>query len=562
MLVLLVMGLLVVGLLVMSAGPAVAQAVDRPSDERPTLEPLGPAESKTPRVPLELPEAPAPLPDSGAFASGLSIILSEIRVEGSTIFTPHEFSKVTRGFENRSMRASDLVDLTNALTQLYVDAGFVSSGASIPDQDLEGGVLRVEVIEARIVDVVVTGNRWQRASYLKSRLMAAMSQPVRVEDVEDQLQLLLQHPDIIRVAGKLVPGPQRGEDVLEIELEEKLPFGLSGTAANDNPPAIGSVRGVVRVEDRSLLGFADPIRADFEFAEGLTAQDVRYEFPISPYGTTLRARFRHTKSDVVQAPFDVANIEIETLSARIAVRHPVFLKPNSHLHLEAMFERRRSTTRLDGERISFVPGPKDGRSDVTLVRFVADAGWRSQDDVVAARSMLTWGFDAWGATNNSGDAPDGKYVSWLGQAQWAHRFPGWLRETQLIVRGDVQLASDALLSLEQIAVGGYRTVRGYRENLLVRDNAAIASAELRVPLVTGRFGSVELAPFYDWGTGWNENETRLPKTIRSAGIGLRFQFLENVHAYAYWAESLRNVPDTGDNIQEDGFHLGIMLRAF
>jgi hemolysin activation/secretion protein len=153
-------------------------------------------------------------------------------------------------------------------------------------------------------------------------------------------------------------------------------------------------------------------------------------------------------------------------------------------------------------------------------------------------------------------------VSWLGQAQWAHRFPSWLLETQLLVRGDVQLASDALLSLEQIAVGGYRTVRGYRENLLVRDNAAILSAELRIPLITGSAGSVELAPFYDWGTAWNENATPLPKSIRSAGVGLRFRLSDRVRAYAYWAKSLRDVRDTGENIQEDGFHLGITLRAF
>ena len=93
--------------------------------------------------------------------------------------------------------------------------------------------------------------------------------------------------------------------------------------------------------------------------------------------------------------------------------------------------------------------------------------------------------------------------------------PGWAsfsgarrltaRDLQLLFRLDIQLAADPLLPLEQVGVGGRYSVRGYRENQLVRDNALIASLESRIPLVRNRRWAdyVQVVPFVDVGRGWN-----------------------------------------------------------
>jgi len=102
--------------------------------------------------------------------------------------------------------------------------------------------------------------------------------------------------------------------------------------------------------------------------------------------------------------------------------------------------------------------------------------------VIAARSRFTFGIDALDATiHQSSSIPDGKFISWLGQFQYARILKTW--DMQLLFRTDAQVANQPLLPLEQIAVGGRYTVRGYREDLLVRDQALISSLELRVPIV-------------------------------------------------------------------------------
>ena len=67
----------------------------------------------------------------------------------------------------------------------------------------------------------------------------------------------------------------------------------------------------------------------------------------------------------------------------------------------------------------------------------------------------------------------------------------------------VQLSNDHLFPLEQIAVGGRYSVRGYREFTLIRDNAAMGSIEARCRSIRRRPGSIRsLAPFFDFGHGW------------------------------------------------------------
>lgn len=56
-------------------------------------------------------------------------------------------------------------------------------------------------------------------------------------------------------------------------------------------------------------------------------------------------------------------------------------------------------------------------------------------------------------------------------------------DTLLLVRGDVQLSTTSLVPLEQFSLGGFQNVRGYRQDLLLSDNGAFASAEVRLPIL-------------------------------------------------------------------------------
>jgi len=133
------------------------------------------------------------------------------------------------------------------------------------------------------------------------------------------------------------------------------------------------------------------------------------------------------------------------------------------------------------------------------------------------------------------------------------------------------MTNDPLMVLEQFAVGGRYTVRGYRENTLVRDSALVVSLEARVPLLRNvRWAdTLELAPFVDYGKPWNARPpNRDPQDIWSAGIGLRWAATLpwpvplRPQLEVYWGYPFRNIKTQGGNLQDRGLHLQFVIGAF
>ena len=178
----------------------------------------------------------------------------------------------------------------------------------------------------------------------------------------------------------------------------------------------------------------------------------------------------------------------------------------------------------------------------------------------AARSTFSGGIDAFDATIDSASEPDGRFYAWLGQLQWVERL--FERRDELVMRVDTQFAGDPLPSLEQFSVGGAHSVRGYRENQLVRDNGVFTSIEYRLTAWSdpGRGHRVQLAAFYDRGRSWNRDRpTPEPKVLASAGIGLRATYYPWLNFEIYYGKPRTDVAGANDDLQDKGIHF--QLRA-
>ncbi len=202
-----------------------------------------------------------------------------------------------------------------------------------------------------------------------------------------------------------------------------------------------------------------------------------------------------------------------------------------------------------------------------MLRFIQEWLSRSPNQVLAARSTFSWGLDALDATINDNDLPDGRFFAWLGQFQWARR----LAETdnQLVFRLQGQLTSDPLLPMEQFAVGGLWSVRGYRTNALVRDQGFASSLELRIPVMHREDGAplLQVVPFVDAGGAWYKGrggDTPDPKTIASAGLGIRFDPHERIHAELYWGHAFQKDDLAGpdDSLQDSGWAFLLTANLF
>lgn len=512
--------------------------------------------------PLELPSGA----DTAGLEGGAQALVREVRVVGNTVLAAEALEDVLSPYVDRELSFEDLQQLRDDLTLAYVERGYVTSGAVIPSQSLQDGILEVWVVEGRVTAIDVKSDGRLRDVYVRQRLERAIGPPVDVNELERALQILQQDSLIKSVNAQLVPGERRGEAVLRVAVAEARSWNVRLAGNNYSSPAIGGGRGELRASWQNVTGFGDTLWAEYKAGVGL--QDVRahWEWPISPWDTQFEIHFRKTWSEVVEAPFDQFDISSQTDTYGFELSQPVYRSQNVNAEAFVIGEYRRSDSFLFDEHFSFVPGPDNGIVEMTVLRFGGSYTWRDRNQVVAARSMVSAGLPWLGATRNSGSGvPDAEFIAWLTQLQWARRFPEAIG-LQIVARGDVQISDRPLFGLEQFAVGGHSTVRGYRENRFVRDNGAVGSLELRLPVPMPSWRewrpTFEIAPFYDVGYSWNSDRGEIgDQLLMSIGVGGRFGLSEGLDFQIYWGHDLKDVVNPGDaTLQDDGVSLGVVWQ--
>jgi hemolysin activation/secretion protein len=497
------------------------------------------------------------------------VFVREILVEGNTVLPDEVVAEFVQPFLFRELTASDLEDLRRRLTAAYVERGYINSGAVLPDQDVVGGTVRYEIVEGRLTGIEVTGNERLQPDYVRRRLERGAGPPLNVGDLERRLRILLQDPLIERVNLELLPGILPGEARLRAEVIEASPYTLGAAIGNTQPPNVGAIRGELTGVLRNLTGWGDALALRYGRTLGVNDGSIAWGIPVTANDTLLTLRWEHNDADVVSEAFRALDITSETDTFEIGITHPVYRTLEETLTLGLTFARRQSETELLGEPFSFTPGVVEGKTRLTVLRFSQDWLSRKADEVLALRSTFSLGVDLFGATS-SGQKPDGQFFAWLGQAQYVRQLA---TDWQVILRSDVQLARDPLFPLEQIAVGGLSTVRGYRENSLVRDNAVIASAEARYAVARFEIpwwgaaptqtSVLQLAPFFDFGRGWNKQQpTPSPRDISSLGIGLRWDIGDALSAQLYYGHPLRHIRNPDHDLQDIGIHFRVATRIY
>jgi hemolysin activation/secretion protein len=559
-------GLALLAALLAPAEQARGQAIQRPADERPELPKF---EAPAEREPLLAP-VPPPAEPREELSAGPGVFVRGYRFEGSSVFSQEELERTVAPWAGRAIRSEDLVDVTDALTKLYVDHGYVNSGAVVPDQEFEDGVVKVRIVEGRLGEIRFSGNEQLRDGYLRARIEPGATAPLNVHKLERQLEILQRDPLIERVAARLAPGDRPGEAVLSVHVEEASRYHADLRFSNYEPPSIGALAGQFEGSVANLTGWGDALRGRFTITEGLKRYDGLYEVPVTPWGTLLSLEARYAGAEIVENPFEdmIGAIDSQFQSYQIGVLQPLYTSPRTRVQVGVFGNWRRTAVEVGDEYFPFPgSGARNGKTTASVLRFVFEWLQRDQKQVIAARSQISWGIDALGATVISdedinevfnhvikaGHDPNARFVAWLLQLQWARRFGPWGIEA--VFRTDLQLANHPLFTMEQIALGGFSTVRGYRENQVVRDEGVVSSLEVRVPVWRDpeRLGTIQLAPFVDFGHAWDHpaRADSYASTLASVGIGLRWSLSRYLDARIYWGQNLTSVTTSGD-LQDKG----------
>jgi hemolysin activation/secretion protein len=500
-------------------------------------------------------------------ASTPTILVREIRIEGDPLLSQSVQDEFLPAYRGRAVTADDLLRLTQQLTARLVDQGYVNSGVILPDQKLENGIVYLRVIAGRVTSVVVNGNKNLDDVYIAEKVSGPAGEPFNINAAVHRLQMLERNPRIRKLSAELKPSVERGTAVLNVDVEEARLYGGSAGVDNHLSPNVGGVQAFVDFYHLSVAGIGDALTLNYRKAEGFQSGLGAYAIPLNANDTTVVLNYDFNTSRIVTEPFEQLDIEGKTSRYGILLRHPFVSSLATEFSAGVGVHHERVASYLLGEPFSFSASDPNGLSQVTLVQIMQDWVNRSPERVFALRSSISVGVDALGAT--VGAEGDGEFIELLVQAEWLQLID-WLNST-LDVQTQVHVSNDTLPAYRKYPLGGADSVRGYRENLLVRDNAFLASIEWTVPIahLPVRWlsqgpadGQISLIPFIDYGYGWDYVETlNEPADLASIGLGVQWRIGKNSLVDLQFAKALiSNYVAVGEQVlQDDGVHFSVRV---
>ncbi len=506
---------------------------------------------------------PAAAADSTSdVAAGAHVVIRRFVFEGNRAIGDTTLQAIARPWLGRPIAMEDLQDLRLALTRAYVERGFVTSGAVLPDQVVEEGVLRFRIVEGRLGSIRVTGTDRFDRRVLAERMRPPEDAIVDAHAIAERLRRLRADPRIEAVAAELRPGLAPGVAELAVRVVERRALGVSARFDNHVSPAVGELGGGLQIEHENLSGVGDTLRTTVGGTEGLLDVDMGYQRPLNRHMTRASVFGRYSESKIVEEPFDTLDILSRLAQVGIELTQPIHAGPRTTVELGLRADWAESRSTLDDVSFDFTPGSRRGVTRVTALRLVQGIVHRGADQGLTANSVVSFGLPIFGATENDGGIEDGRFVSWLFRASFVRRLP---LDALLIFRFESQIASNPLLPIERFSVGGFGTVRGHRQNQLVRDTGFATSTELRLPLWRSPGGGSEivLAPFFDAGRSRNKGRggTPAPKNLLSAGVGLRGEFDDRISVELYWGEAIGGRPRPSErSLQDRGLHFRVAVH--
>jgi hemolysin activation/secretion protein len=364
----------------------------QPSPELP--QPLPPpAELLPPSQPTTPPTEKIPNTPTG------TVTVERFEIVGSTVFSQEELAKAVSDFINRPISLAELYQARSRITDLYVNNGYITSGAYIPPQEIRSGsgVVKIQVLEGKFERIKISGTQGLSDNYVRDRIEVNLTGPANQKRLLEALQLLQLNPLIENLSAELSAGSRVGTNVLEVKIKEADTFNTQIVLDNGRSPAVGSFRRRIQLGEANLLGLGDSLGLGYTNTDGSNSFDVGYTIPINPQDGTLSFNYATTSADVIEKPFTILDIQSDSRYYELTFRQPVVKTATQEFALGITASRKESEASYVNEGFGRTPFPSNGADEkgntrVSAIRFFQEWTSRNNRQVIALRSPTAGGY--------------------------------------------------------------------------------------------------------------------------------------------------------------------------
>jgi hemolysin activation/secretion protein len=461
--------------------------------------------------------APAPRFDIEAFV-----------VEGNTLIPQKEVDALVRPFAGQQRDFGDIQRALEALQASYLERGYNAVRVLVPEQDIRSGRVRLQVIEARIRNVRIEGNKFFDNDNIRASLPALKEGTApNTRDIGANVTLANENP--IRQARVVLQStPEAGQVDAVVRVTDADPWRTTAFFDNSGNPITG--------HNRAGLGFLNANFGGADHVLNLQAitsptqfEDVLilgagYRVPM--YGANalfdLYGGYSDVDSGTLADLFSVSGSGT-IAGARYTQVMPRLGSYEQKLAIGLEWKAFDNDVVLVGTTTTLVP-------DVTTFPLLISYTGRDQEPGRDFAFFVTYA-----ANNPYGDGDASRQAIEASRAGAKPRFQivrfgasyslALPQDNIFRVALDGQYTRDALIPGEQFGLGGLNSVRGFYERSTAHDIGHRVSFEMYGPEVGHLFAPdwrARFLGFIDAGRGKDQAPVRLAESgLMSVGVGGR-----------------------------------------
>lgn len=447
-------------------------------------------------------------------------LLEKINFEGNTKISDDELQKLGLEVLGEDIFFDELLEVCSKVTNLYHEKGYLTSYATVPPQRIVDGVATIKIIESKVGEMNIEGEKWTREWYLKHIIMGKAG--LREGDVFNAKNLQramkeINREDYVKVQTE-VEREAAGEEntAITLNVRDRFPVNLGFMYDDYGRSYTGAQRVSFLVGMDNLTGLGDKIYGGTILSSGSTGWMAGYSLPVSSYGTRLS--FDFSDSHVrLGGPYKGMNVKGNAQSYFFKLTHPLVQTAKSDLFLYSGYDYVNASTTWNPA------GVKNYLSDYSL--HVWRSGLYGMTDDDYGRWIGSLGVDfGMSGTDKMNSVADTTFFKMTANATRVQRL---FARSMGIVRVGGQYSPNNLFAAEQMQLGGPYTLRGYQPAEIIGDYGVSGTIEYRTPfpfmdkMCPWLDERMRLAVFYDWGwIGVNGNVYDYPSSfLHSAGFG-------------------------------------------
>ena len=458
------------------------------------------------------------------------VVIRDVEVSTSAILTDEEIDAIVSDCLSKYTGIDILIGVVDRINTLYRAKGYPNAMAYIPEQTVQDGTAVVELIEGRLGDVTVNGNRLVRGSYILNSLNLDKGAVLSLVELEEKLLSFNRWNSGIRLSSTLNPGrDESGTTDVEINVSETFPVSAYATIDNFASEATGAFRGGLHLVVNDVSGNGDGLLAGGYLNGHSRSAYLDYSIPVFDAEDMQQIRFGFRGS--------FGGSEASTGSAsEFGIKSTTF---NASLYISMLLARtqyRNTTLAFSG----IVASTTTAALDTLLTKETVVSGRMgiASSEIISDRFTMSYGAGITVGTPYKG-ARDLDEIYLKIDASLQARLNLFSAMYMLFTASGQTMPLNKLIpNQEQMYVGGGNSVRGYSEGCAWGKDAYTASIELHclLPLATKStlFGFVDHGGVFPY-TGDGEH------FLVGVGGGLDIYLMDRVHIKASLATALTTI---------------------